>query len=101
MQDSTFHWWDKSRLTYANWMPNEPNDAGNGEDYVEMIWWADHTGNTHEAGMWNDLPDDRNLAYMCSHHIDQSLSPQPDGDCPVGWLAGRVRTIMNFHVIKV
>ena len=26
MQDSTFHWWDKSRLTYTNWMPNEPND---------------------------------------------------------------------------
>ena len=23
--------------------------------------------------MWNDLPDDRNLAYMCSHHVDSTL----------------------------
>ena len=23
-------------------------DAGDGEDYVEMIWWADHVSNTHE-----------------------------------------------------
>ena len=88
MQDSTFHWWDKSRLTYTNWMPNEPNDAGDGEDYVEMIWWADHVGNTHEAGMWNDLADDRNLAYMCSHHVDPTLSQMPDGDCPLGWISG-------------
>ena len=40
---------------------------GGNEDYVEMVWWADHVGNTHDPGQWNDLPDDRNLAYMCSH----------------------------------
>ena len=88
MQDSTFHWVNGQRMTYTNWMPNEPNDNGNGEDYVEMIWWADHVTNTHEAGMWNDLPDDRNLAYMCSHPIDRSLPETSISDCPLGWLNG-------------
>ena len=89
MQDSTFHWVDGSRLTYTNWMPNEPNDAGDsGEDFVEMIWWADHVGNTHDPGQWNDLPDDRNLAYMCSHPLDRNEAPPTNTFCPDGWMEG-------------
>ena len=44
-KEGTFKWNDGSSLTYKNWNNNEPNDWGNGEDYVEML----------TNGKWNDL----------------------------------------------
>ena len=45
---------DGTRLIWTNWNKNEPNDHGNGEDYV-MVILTD--GNDYDSGLngkWND-----------------------------------------------
>ena len=72
---------DGTRLTWTNWNKNEPNDHGNGEDYVHIILTdGDDYGtdsNNNRNGLWNDMsskdkqdkPDriayGRNNAFIC------------------------------------
>jgi Ca2+-binding RTX toxin-like protein len=46
--EGAFKWANGEALTYTNWYPGEPNNAGN-EDYAEF--------NFGSAGRWNDRPD--------------------------------------------
>jgi Ca2+-binding RTX toxin-like protein len=45
--EGVFKWANGETVTYTNWAPGEPNNAGN-EDYAEF--------NFGGAGRWNDLP---------------------------------------------
>jgi Ca2+-binding RTX toxin-like protein len=45
--EGVFKWANGEAVTYTNWAPGEPNNAGN-EDYAEF--------NAGGAGKWNDLP---------------------------------------------
>lgn len=47
--EGTFEWYDQSPITYTNWAPGEPNNAGD-EDCVQ-IYPAGAS-----PGTWNDLP---------------------------------------------
>ena len=46
--EGTFKWANREAVTYTNWAPGEPNNAGN-EDYAEF--------NVFGVGKWNDRPD--------------------------------------------
>ena len=46
--EGVFEWANGEAVTYTNWAPGEPNNAGN-EDYAEF--------NIGGAGKWNDRPD--------------------------------------------
>jgi len=46
--EGAFAWANGEAVTYTNWFPGEPNNAGN-EDYAEF--------NFGSAGRWNDRPD--------------------------------------------
>jgi Ca2+-binding RTX toxin-like protein len=48
--EGQFKWVNGEAVTYTNWFPGEPNDAGGNEDYVEI----NVNGIT---GKWNDLPN--------------------------------------------
>lgn len=43
--EGVYVWVDGSPLTYERWHPGEPNNAGDGEDYIEII----------QSGNWNDI----------------------------------------------
>ena len=45
-------------LTYQNWNPTEPNNAGGFENSVEIV-------STGEHGGWNDIPNDRAKTAVC------------------------------------
>ena len=47
--EGTFKWANGEAVTYTNWLPGQPDDAGGNEDYVEL--------NFAETGKWNDLPN--------------------------------------------
>ncbi len=46
----------------AQWSPGEPNNAGSGEDYVEM----------YTNGLWNDLPGASTRYYVCEWEAGQT-----------------------------
>ena len=69
---------DGTRLIWTNWNKNEPNDHGNGEDYVHIILTdGDDYGGESRNGLWNDMsskdkqdkPDriayGKNNAFIC------------------------------------
>jgi Ca2+-binding RTX toxin-like protein len=47
--EGTFKWVNGEAVTYTNWYPNQPDNAGGNEDYAEF--------NVGGAGKWNDLPN--------------------------------------------
>jgi hypothetical protein len=55
--EGDFQWTDGTPSDYERWAGGEPNDAGSGEDCVELADWAD--------GSWNDMPCDAALPYVC------------------------------------
>ncbi|XP_078659901.1 lymphocyte antigen 75-like isoform X2 [Branchiostoma floridae x Branchiostoma belcheri] len=81
--EGTFAWTDGSLVTFLNWNPNEPNDAG-GEDCTELIV---------DSGKWNDIPcDGRNRDYTCKKPAQIAAPPVipttigwTSGKCPPGW----------------
>ena len=54
--DLRWLWVDRSKATYTNWNPGEPNDAGGVEDCAHML---------PPAGKWNDLACSGSLKYLC------------------------------------
>ncbi|MBC7695723.1 MAG: gliding motility-associated C-terminal domain-containing protein [Burkholderiales bacterium] len=74
VSEGSFVWYDGSPLSYSNWAPGEPNDAGGVEDCTQI----------YPDGMWNDL----NCAgYNSLSVIEVNLCPQvavsnPPISCP-------------------
>ena len=58
--------------TYQKWLPDEPNDMGNGEDCV-------HVTSTDRG--WNDLGCEEKRPFVCQKSARYSYP-----DCPEGWI---------------
>ena len=76
-------WDDHSPLDYTNWYPGEPNNAGDGEECVQMYIF--------ENGAWNDNNCNDKTEYICQMPISNK-HPQPSmdatwssGNCKPGW----------------
>ncbi|CAH1796015.1 unnamed protein product [Owenia fusiformis] len=69
--EGTFVWQDGSSSTFLNWGPGEPNNAGN-EDCAEVVspQWG-------KPGIWNDIPCEREMPYLCSKPAYHLSSPPP------------------------
>jgi len=50
IDEGVFRWDSGEELVYTNWAHNEPNDHGNGEDFVVINWKSN--------GQWNDMRGD-------------------------------------------
>jgi len=46
---------DGTRVTWTNWNKNEPNDYGQGEDYVHIILTDGADYDSGRNGLWNDM----------------------------------------------
>ena len=68
--EGTFQWTTHEPVTYTNWYPGEPNDAGTGEDIAYL--GAD--------GGWNDVPSTASVAAI----IEIPCVGDFDGDGNVG-----------------
>lgn len=75
--EGSFVYEDGTPAAYIGWLENQPDNAGDGEDCVELISESDRLG-------WNDLPCSGERAVICEA---SPLSGEPDpGDacdvCP-------------------
>ncbi len=61
--EGIFEWYDQSPVSYTNWAPGEPNNAGGDEDCTQI----------YPDGQWNDLPC--NIGNSASI-IEVNLCPQ-------------------------
>jgi len=63
--EGSWEWVTGEPVTYTNWSQDEPNDAGEGEDYAEM-----------EDGNWNDNggPSDPSLTHSYVCEIEHGLT---------------------------
>ncbi|XP_070539201.1 perlucin-like protein [Ptychodera flava] len=50
-------WVDGSPLTYSNWMPGEPNNAGKREHCAHLY--------SNQHGKWNDYPCSTRFGFIC------------------------------------
>ncbi|XP_069072624.1 neurocan core protein isoform X3 [Pleurodeles waltl] len=56
--DKDFQWTDNTIVQYENWRVNQPdNFFAGGENCVAMV--------SRDSGMWNDVPCNYNLPYIC------------------------------------
>ncbi|CAC5386980.1 COLEC12 [Mytilus coruscus] len=61
VQESRFIWEsDNTVLTYTDWNPGEPNNAGRQEDCVHM--------NNNNGYKWNDIKCSHVFSYICEKH---------------------------------
>merc|ERR1712131_60500 len=67
--DCAFEWNDLSPLDYTNWREGEPNDAGEGEDCVQIF--------DDELFGWNDDSCDKHFKFICEVYTDAYRAP-PD-----------------------
>eukprot|EP00058_Branchiostoma_floridae_P019226 XP_002604716.1 hypothetical protein BRAFLDRAFT_80311 [Branchiostoma floridae] len=74
--EGTWRWTDSTGVGYLNWLPNQPDDAGNSEDCVEM----------HTNGRWNDNRCNNNNVKqdsVCKKAPNNGSPPPPR--TTVGW----------------
>nr|XP_056713078.1 macrophage mannose receptor 1-like [Euleptes europaea] len=80
--DGKFRWLDGSLVTYVAWSPNEPNNAHELEDCVEVY---------ARTGLWNDVYCSEEKHFICERHNSSvrstvaPTSPAPQGGCAEGW----------------
>ncbi len=55
-REGSFRWRSGAPLLFTAFLPNEPNDAGGGEDCVEIVV---------DRGGWNDVPCSLALPFVC------------------------------------
>jgi len=72
--EGDWQWVTGESVTYTNWIPGEPNDSGEGEDYAA----------TSTSGGWNDLADLETHYYICEWGTS---TPPPDFSFPILGLA--------------
>ena len=69
---SPFVWVDRGvPVTYTNYHCNEPNDAGAGEDCIEMYISNQHSN----SGTWNDNQCSSTAWYMCEKVAPPTTQP--------------------------
>lgn len=76
--EGEFGWSDGTPVGYTNWYPNQPNDYGVGQDYVEML----------NNGQWNDQYAHVKLEYImelsCGGGLTQIDGPSSGSLFPIG-----------------
>jgi hypothetical protein len=63
--EGTFVWISGQPVTYTNWFPGEPNNAGGVEHYTDLNWFF---------GQWNDLSEDQLRAAIVEIQIPEPNS---------------------------
>ncbi|NNF20350.1 MAG: HYR domain-containing protein, partial [Saprospiraceae bacterium] len=78
VNEGWFEWVNGDPLTYQNWYPNQPNNYGSGQDYVELL----------HSGQWNDQYNHASLEYIMEISncltVNQIAGPAPGSNIPAG-----------------
>jgi len=85
--DGTWEWITGEVWSYQNWAPNEPNNAGGGEDFLMMNFPG------KPPGSWNDYGGPGNNStktepYLCEWDLQSTC----DKDCPAPFVANQFWT---------
>jgi Ca2+-binding RTX toxin-like protein len=98
--EGTFKWVSGEISTYTNWLPGEPNNGWDGEDYVEM--------NFGSPGKWNDSSSNqfrRGIVEITniSPSITLAVSPSSvteDGTTNLVYIFTRTGATTNFLTVN-
>jgi Lectin C-type domain len=75
-REGTYRWSNGQRLGFTNWIAGEPNNAGNIENYVELIG-ANGLQSGGLAGQWNDIPN--SVGFLVNGVVEVQSLPDTVG----------------------
>lgn len=82
ISEGNFQWTNGDPLSYTNWYPNQPNNYGGSQDYVELL----------NSGKWNDQYNTYSLEYIME--LPCSSVYQISGPAPGSFLSGGNYTVV-------
>ena len=80
--EGTFVWDNGDAVSYTNWTPGQPDNAGNAEDYVSGNW---------SSGRWNDYPPSARLNFI----VEMDTAQLPAFELASGQVAHVQWTVTN------